>query len=160
SRLRRGRQRHGAASTNRRVSLRAQQADAIPSSNASSTFRTDRRQQDLRGVSRGREGEALVKLIWLGHFIPYPPRGGGHQRSYHLLRQASKSHEIVLVAFNRPRVDHEVLEEYRAALQPLCAEIEFWEMPFPWKGMRWWTGLFANTVQTLPYSCEVYRSPA
>jgi glycosyltransferase involved in cell wall biosynthesis len=31
-------------------------------------------------------------------------------------------------------------------------------MPFAWKGLRWWTGLAANMVQSLPYSCEIYRS--
>jgi glycosyltransferase involved in cell wall biosynthesis len=99
-----------------------------------------------------------MQLIWLGHFIPFPPRGGAHQRSYHLLRQASRNHEIILVAFNRPPVDAETLEAYRAGLAGFCTEIQFWDMPFAWKGLRWWAGLAANTVQLLPYSCEVYRS--
>jgi hypothetical protein len=41
-------------------------------------------------------------VIWLSHFIPFPPRGGAFQRSYHLLRETSRRHETLLVAFNRP----------------------------------------------------------
>ena len=100
-----------------------------------------------------------MTLIWLSHFIPFPPRGGAPQRSYHLLRQASRLHDIVLVAFNRPAVSGAVLESYSTELRTFCARVEFWELPFAWKGVRWWAGLLANTVQSLPHSCEVYRSP-
>lgn len=101
-----------------------------------------------------------MKLIWLGHFIPYPPIGGAHQRSYNLLKQASRRHDVVLVAFNRPAVSQSVLDSYRAALEPFCAEIHFWDLPYRWKGLRWWTGLARNALQELPYSCEIYRSHA
>ncbi len=100
-----------------------------------------------------------MKLIWLGHFIPFPPIGGAHQRSYNLLKQASRRHEVVLVAFNRPAVSEATLDSYRAELEKFCAEIHFWDLPYRWKGMRWWAGLAQNVVRQLPYSCEIYRSP-
>jgi glycosyltransferase involved in cell wall biosynthesis len=66
----------------------------------------------------------------------------------------------MLVAFNRPAQTRETLEAYSAELRAFCAEVEFWELPFPWKGVRWWAGLLANMAQTLPHACEAYRSPA
>jgi len=99
-----------------------------------------------------------MTLIWLSHFLPYPPRGGAPQRSYHLLREASRHHEIILVAFNRPAVAGQQLQSYSAELKEFCAQVEIWELPFKWRGIRWWAGLLANTFQRLPYSCEVYRS--
>jgi len=99
-----------------------------------------------------------MSLIWLSHFIPYPPRGGAYQRSFHLLREAARNHEVMLVAFNRPAVNAETLTAYTAELRKFCAHVEFWELPFAWKGLRWWTTLLTNTVSKLPHSCEVYRS--
>jgi len=101
-----------------------------------------------------------MTLIWLSHFVPFPPRGGAPQRSYHLLREASRHHETILIAFNRPAVDRQTLDSYTAELRKICAEVEVWELPFPWKGARWWAGLIGNVLQTLPHACEVYRSPA
>src|ERR1044071_1616387 len=101
-----------------------------------------------------------MKLIWLSHFLPFPPRGGAPQRSYHLLREGSRRHETVLIAFNRPTVSGSVLEAYSTELRRICADLEIWDLPFAWKGLRWWTGLLRNTMQPLPYACELYRSPA
>lgn len=42
-----------------------------------------------------------MKLFWLSHLIPYPPKGGVLQRTYNMIREVSKYHEITLVAFNQ-----------------------------------------------------------
>ncbi len=99
-----------------------------------------------------------MTLIWLSHFIPFPPRGGAPQRSYHLLREVSRHRETMLIAFNRPAVDAETLKAYSAELRQFCAEVEIWEPPFAWRGARWWAGLIRNTMQSLPFACEAYRS--
>src|SRR5512143_601460 len=101
-----------------------------------------------------------MTLIWLSHFVPFPPRGGAPQRSYHLLREASRHHETMLIAFNRPAVSGETLESFSAELERFCARVEIWDLPFAWRGVRWWAGLAGNMMQTLPQSCEVYRSPS
>jgi polysaccharide biosynthesis protein PslH len=101
-----------------------------------------------------------MKLIWLSHFLPFPPRGGAPQRSFHLLREASRRHETMLIAFNRPVVRGTAIEAYSTELRKVCAELEIWDLPYSWKGPQWWTGLLQNTMQTLPYACEIYRSDA
>lgn len=42
-----------------------------------------------------------MKILWLSHLIPYPPKGGVFQRSYNLIKEMGKYHEITLVAFNQ-----------------------------------------------------------
>ncbi|MDN6326440.1 MAG: glycosyltransferase family 4 protein [Alkalibacterium sp.] len=42
-----------------------------------------------------------MKLLWLSHLIPYPPKGGVLQRTYNMINEVSKYHEITLVAFNQ-----------------------------------------------------------
>lgn len=40
-----------------------------------------------------------MKILWLSHFVPYPPKGGMLQRSFNLLREVSRDHEIWLLNF-------------------------------------------------------------
>ena len=42
-----------------------------------------------------------MKVLWLSHLIPYPPKGGVLQRSYNMVREMAREHEITLVAFNQ-----------------------------------------------------------
>lgn len=44
------------------------------------------------------------KILWISHFLPYPPRGGALIRSYHLLSELSKSHAIDLISFGQKRL--------------------------------------------------------
>jgi glycosyltransferase involved in cell wall biosynthesis len=43
-----------------------------------------------------------MKILWLSHLVPYPPKAGVIQRSYHLLRQLAAGHEVDLLAFHQP----------------------------------------------------------
>jgi glycosyltransferase involved in cell wall biosynthesis len=44
-----------------------------------------------------------VRVLWLSHFVPYPPDGpGGVQRSHHLLAQAARRHEVHVVTLDLP----------------------------------------------------------
>jgi glycosyltransferase involved in cell wall biosynthesis len=44
-----------------------------------------------------------LRILWLSHFVPYPPAGGNLQRSYNLIRRLAERHEVILIAFNRRR---------------------------------------------------------
>jgi polysaccharide biosynthesis protein PslH len=39
-----------------------------------------------------------LKVLWLSHFVPYPPKGGAFQRSYNLVRGVGAVHELHLLA--------------------------------------------------------------
>lgn len=42
-----------------------------------------------------------MHVLWLSHLVPYPPKGGVQQRSYNLIRELAKYHEVTLLAFNQ-----------------------------------------------------------
>ena len=70
-----------------------------------------------------------MKLLWLSHFVPYPPAGGALQRSYHLLRHAARQHEVHLIALNQPRLlPRADLPASVAALSQLCASVEVFDL--------------------------------
>ncbi len=77
-----------------------------------------------------------MKILWLSHFIPYPPKGGVLQRGYHLVEQLSQYHEVHLLAFNQedliaplfPSVAEGVLEAQNH-LSTYCRSVEFVPLP-------------------------------
>lgn len=70
-----------------------------------------------------------MRLLWLSHLLPYPPKGGVLQRSHHLLREAAERYEVDLVALVQPA--HQGNEQERAeaetALGAFCRDVQsFW----------------------------------
>lgn len=70
------------------------------------------------------------KILWLGHFAPYPPKGGAMQRAFNMLKESAKFSEIDLVALlPRSKVvsyyqDYEAgRKEIQLGLEPYCNEI-------------------------------------
>ncbi len=47
------------------------------------------------------ESMTHMRILWLSHFVPYPPKGGVLQRGYHLLKETARYHEVHLLAFNQ-----------------------------------------------------------
>jgi glycosyltransferase involved in cell wall biosynthesis len=77
-----------------------------------------------------------MKVLWLSHLVPYPPKGGALQRSYYLLREAAKYHEIYLVAFIQQALLQNCfdsvakgLETSKRALSEFCASTRFIPIP-------------------------------
>ena len=99
-----------------------------------------------------------MKLLWFSHFVPFPPRGGGSQRSYHLLRQAAKSHQVHLVAFNLRNYSPGDLAECASEFSKLGASVEFWQLPIRWKSPLWWFRLLASPLSFNPYNCSSFWS--
>ena len=99
-----------------------------------------------------------MKVLWLSHFVPFPPRGGNLQRSFNLIRQASHRHEIHLMAFNLLGQAPEQLREYETELKHYCQTIEVSDLPFPWRGKRWWAEAICSPLFRLPFSCRVLLS--
>ena len=83
-----------------------------------------------------------MKVLWLSHLVPYPPKGGVLQRAYYLLREASKYHEVDLLAFNQPGLIgplfnnlEEGLLEAKNNLSEFCRAVEFFSIPS--EARRW-----------------------
>ena len=70
-----------------------------------------------------------MKILWLSHFVPWPATGhGALARSYHLVRETARRHELHLVALAPPAADGAhataALDEARRALGEYCASVE------------------------------------
>jgi polysaccharide biosynthesis protein PslH len=64
-----------------------------------------------------------MKVVWIGHFTPFPPRGGAPQRSYNLIQQGAAGAELHFVGLaqhaHQPSVAS--IREAEAALRSICA---------------------------------------
>jgi len=100
-----------------------------------------------------------MKLVWLSHFIPFPPHGGSRQRSFNLIRHISAKYETHLIALNMQNATPERAAESSAELGKYCAEVQIWEPPYPWRGLRWWAQLALSPLYPQPYGCRALWSP-
>ena len=83
-----------------------------------------------------RQAEHLMKILWLSHLIPYPPKGGVLQRSYNMVRELSRYHEVDVLAFNQkdligplfPSLE-DGLAESNQVLSSYCRRHQFVELP-------------------------------
>jgi glycosyltransferase involved in cell wall biosynthesis len=65
-----------------------------------------------------------LRILWLSHFVPYPPKGGCFQRSYNLIAQTGRRHAVDLIAM-RPKAaaNPNADAEARAALLEHCRSV-------------------------------------
>ncbi len=85
-----------------------------------------------------------MKILWLSHLIPYPPKTGVLQRSHHLLREtARENNEVTLLAFvqtnlmaSRFPTVSAGLQEAMLVLTGFCRSVEFFPIPCEeyWQG--------------------------
>lgn len=81
--------------------------------------------------------ELTMKVLWFSHLVPYPETGlGVLQRSYHLVRELARAHEVYLLAFVQRNIIEELLGDVDAGLQQArehlnryCAQVEFLSIP-------------------------------
>jgi polysaccharide biosynthesis protein PslH len=60
-----------------------------------------------------------MKILMLTPYLPYPPSSGGQIRSYNLIKQLSKDHEITLCSL----IKFDSEEKYIEGLKPFCKNI-------------------------------------
>lgn len=77
-----------------------------------------------------------MKILWLSHLIPYPPKGGVLQRSHYLLKETAKHHTVDILAFNQKDLItplfnslDEGVEEAQSVLSNFCNYVEFYDIP-------------------------------
>jgi glycosyltransferase involved in cell wall biosynthesis len=73
-----------------------------------------------------------VRVLWVSHIVPYPPKSGVHLRSFNLLRGVAASHEVDLFAFVQEQwlrvfyaSPEQGLDECGRALASLCRSVRF-----------------------------------
>ena len=83
-----------------------------------------------------------MKVLWLSHLIPYPPKGGVLQRSHHLVCEVAKHHEVDLLAFNQSALLEPLFSTVAAGVaeaegffRNVCRRQQF--VPLPAEGARY-----------------------
>ena len=102
-----------------------------------------------------------MRILWLGHFVPWPPHGAGMlQRSHHLLRCAARRFEVHLLAINNrkllPTPDH--VERARRELSSDCAVVEILERPADASRLRRLATAGRSLLSPLPWDVSWLRS--
>jgi len=101
-----------------------------------------------------------MRILWLGHNLAYPPKGGPLQRNYNLLKEASRHHEVHVLVFDQPAsrppgVDPEHCVE---ALSKFCASVEWVPLPADSFGIgRYWRAI-GGLLTGDPYEFRWLRS--
>ncbi len=100
-----------------------------------------------------------MKILWLSHLIPYPPKGGVLQRSYHLLKETAKHNEVHLLAFNQkdliaPLFDNmdEGIKEANVHLSGFCKSVSFFPIPIDSSPIKKKIIAFKSLFTKYPYT--------
>jgi glycosyltransferase involved in cell wall biosynthesis len=97
-----------------------------------------------------------MKILWLSHFVPYPPKGGQLQRSHNLLKQAAKRHDVHLVSLNQKNLlsTPENIKEANDELSKICRRVEFFPITSDRSIFHWYVMTALNYFSSLPYDCK------
>jgi polysaccharide biosynthesis protein PslH len=73
-----------------------------------------------------------MRILWVSHIIPYPPKSGVHLRSYNLLRAVAAQNDVDLVAFvQEPWLEifypsrEDAIEDCGRHLREFCRSVSF-----------------------------------
>lgn len=101
-----------------------------------------------------------MKILMIGHFVPYPPKGGSLQRTFNILREISKENSVHLLALNMRALlgDRKSLDEARRALSEYCDRLEIFEAASEKSAILWKVMLLGNLFSKSPYSVWKFRS--
>lgn len=70
-----------------------------------------------------------MKILMLTPYLPYPPQSGGQVRSYNLIKNLAKRHQITLFSL----ISQDEEEKYVGALEEFCQKVRvFKRPPRPW----------------------------
>ena len=103
-----------------------------------------------------------LRVLWISHLLPWPPKGGLLQRSYNLLREVAKRHRVTLAALNQRALlpTPNAVREAVGALKDLCDEVHVCELPANQSRLVWAAVVAAGAVHPQPYDVLWLRSSA
>lgn len=106
-----------------------------------------------------------MRILWVSHLVPNPPKAGVLLRSHYLVKELSKHHEVDLIAFTQkgllapyyPTVEQGV-EESKKILGEMCGRIQFFDCPVDKsKSSKIWCALY-SLVSRHPYNINWLKS--
>jgi glycosyltransferase involved in cell wall biosynthesis len=65
-----------------------------------------------------------LRILWLCHFVPFPPKGGNRQRTYNLIAQVGRRHDVDLILLRpKPATEQDADEVVREAFLRHCRRV-------------------------------------
>ena len=95
-----------------------------------------------------------MRLLWLSHVLPHPPKGGVLQRSFHLISGAASDHDVDLLTF-RQKAFHPTAESVTESVRSLSEWITVrgvLDLPVDRSPTHRKTQLLASTLTPSPYT--------
>jgi glycosyltransferase involved in cell wall biosynthesis len=101
-----------------------------------------------------------MRILWLSHFVPYPPKGGCFQRSYNLLARVGAAHEVHLVAMLPKRGTHPEAETAtaREELAKCCASVDIVDISGATSGAGLVRAGLAAVASLAPLTVTIFES--
>jgi glycosyltransferase involved in cell wall biosynthesis len=106
-----------------------------------------------------------LNVLWLSHLVPYPPRAGVAQRSYGLLREIGKYHDVTLMAFHQPelmkimsRDPERELEEAVRRLSEICTRVAVFDLPSERSKLARYSTALQSLFRKHPYTINWVES--
>lgn len=107
-----------------------------------------------------------MRILWLSHIVPYPPKGGVLQRSHHLLRQLAQLHDVHLLSFiqREPllRIFGDLrhgIDESQTRLGEFCPVVRFVPIPSEQRPYGKQLLLLKSLFTPDPYSINWLKAP-
>lgn len=94
-----------------------------------------------------------MKILWISHVVPYPPKGGLFQRSFNLLKQLSVENDVHLVALNQKRLlpKKENINYASRELQKFCCKVDVFPIKTDNTKLSWGIMTFKSYFDDKPY---------
>jgi glycosyltransferase involved in cell wall biosynthesis len=101
-----------------------------------------------------------LHILFLSHFVPYPPKGGCFQRNYNLLTRIAAVHDVHLVAMRHKEATHPESEarDAREGLLRHCAAVDIIDIVENTKPARMAALGLRSVSCLLPFSAAIYSS--
>ncbi len=101
-----------------------------------------------------------MKILWVSHFVPYPPIGGCFQRSYNLLHRLGATHEVHVVAVRHKSSVHKhvTADAARSELMRDCRSVDIVDLSARTTPAALVAGAACNLAGRRPMSVTLYES--
>lgn len=95
-----------------------------------------------------------MKVLWISHLLPYPPKGGVMQRSFNLIREAGRNNDIYLYAFNQKAwlPEKGQIIDAKKHLEKYCKEVKIFEIPCDNSNPMWYLLVLYSFFAPNPYT--------
>jgi polysaccharide biosynthesis protein PslH len=101
-----------------------------------------------------------LQILWLSHFVPYPPKGGVFQRGYNMIRTVGVEHDIDLIAMKHKRATHpeELTRRAKDELLRHCRTVRIVDISAGTEGLRLAARSVLGLARGLPATAAIFRS--